>query len=87
MEQRGCTWGWEEEAVYSYEEVDGTIIHEWDGSFRWVECGAPVTETDRGWHCEAGHSHDNEAQYFDEDEIAGRFWFPANALRMDGSPV
>ena len=62
-----------------------------NGGWGIVECGAAVTEHPNGWECEAGHSHFSGVEYFDDDEVAGRqragIPMPANARRMDGSPV
>ncbi len=66
---------------------------DWEDGPEWrlQDCGAPVTYTDRGWHCEAGHSHYSDVEYFDDDEVAARWQsgrpFPANAARMDGTPL
>lgn len=55
------------------------------------ECGAEVTELPNGWRCAAGHSHTDDAEYYDDDELDGiakaRLPLPANAHRMDGTPV
>ena len=55
------------------------------------ECGAEVTYVDGGWECAAGHSHFHDAEYFDDEEIAGMarrgLALPANARRIDGSSI
>lgn len=47
--------GWLVERLFVYEEVGETDL-------RVVECGAPARFTDRGFECDAGHSHVN-AEY------------------------
>jgi hypothetical protein len=86
-----CTWlvhgtpRWVEEA---YAEVEDFEWYPDSPSDLVSECGAPIVRTDRGWECEAGHSHFHDAEYFDDDEVAGMaargIALPANALGMDG---
>lgn len=86
-EEAGCGWlirvreEWEVEPGY----------WEWEGGYKYVPCGAEVTEHPNGWECAHGHSHFNDVEYFDEDEVAGLRQaghpLPANARRVDGSPV
>ena len=70
-----------------------TRCEEWAENGGWgiVECGAPVTELPNGWECAAGHSHLNDVEYYDDEEIAGlaRRGLPLapNAARMDGTRI
>jgi hypothetical protein len=78
-----CTWlveGWPIDAPEGwYPDSPSDLIR---------ECGARVTSTDEGWECAAGHSHFHDAEYFDDEEIAGMAQRgivpPANARRIDG---
>jgi hypothetical protein len=85
--------------------VKGTprwVLEAWaeDPEFEWYpeepgdlvsECGAEVTELANGWRCAAGHSHFVDAEYFDDEELAGiaaaHLPLPANARRINGDPV
>jgi hypothetical protein len=61
-----------------------------------VECGAKVTFDPGGFTCENGHDHrtyggPDHAEYYDDDELDGMRGrgasVPANARRMNGSPL
>jgi len=94
-EQNRCTWvverPWDIEELTDEEDQWGPTGPWEDGLPNLQDCGALVTYTDRGWHCEAGHSHYSDVEYFDDDEVAARWQsgrpFPANAARMDGTPL
>lgn len=86
-EAQGCGW-----LVRVREEWEVDEGHwEWEGGYILVPCGAEVTEHPNGWECARGHSHFAGVEYFDDDEVAGMqqagFPFPANAARVDGSPI
>ncbi len=98
MEENTCSWLVQESGhrgeCYIPEELGWCVICEGiaeDGGIVIVECGAAVTEHPNGWECAAGHSHFSGVEYFDDDEVAGAAAagrsLPANARRMDGSPV
>lgn len=90
-----CTWlirGIPRWVLEAYAESDGEFEWHPDSPSDLIsECGAEVTELPNGWRCAAGHSHFNDAEYFDDEELAGmaadRLPLPANAHRMDGTPV
>lgn len=51
----GCGWLVEHPAewvVFDEETGEGDLMDAYV-----TECGAPVTDTDRGWTCTAGHGH------------------------------
>ena len=86
-EQNTCGWLVQRREDYFLGEDYG-----WEmGELAIVPCGAAVTEHPNGWECAAGHSHFGGVEYFDDDEVAGMaaagLPLPANARRMDGSPV
>lgn len=62
-----------------------------DGDAVVIDCGAVSVGFDNGFACAAGHSHLSNAEYFDDDEIAGArhagHSLPANARHIDGRPV
>lgn len=82
QQERGCGWlveGWPDDAPEDwYPDSPSDLIR---------ECGAPVTELSNGWRCAGGHSHFNDVEYFDDDEIAGCRMFPASAVNMRGVPI
>lgn len=85
-EDQGCGW-----LVLRREEYD-LGDGEWEmGELGHFPCGAAVTEHPNGWECARGHSHFSDVEYFDDDEVAGMrragHPFPANAARIDGSPI
>lgn len=93
-EQHTCSWlveAWSHRGECVVDEECGYCVRcemfAEDGGVAIVECGALVTEHPNGWECEAGHSHFSDVEYFDADEVAGMRSFPANARRMDGSPI
>lgn len=86
-EEQGCTWMVVQ--AIGLVLVDAEDDHwEWDCEPCERPCGAPVTYTDRGWSCEAGHGHDPSLEYFDDDELEaasrGLILLPANAATMAG---
>lgn len=83
----GCGW-----LVERREEYYLGSDYGWEmGELAIVPCGAEVTELENGWRCAAGHSHFADAEYFDDEELAGmadrHLPLPANARRINGSPV
>jgi len=87
-----CTWTVEMSQAEQNERSD----HGWypdSPSDLLVECGAPWHQDDDnlGWHCDAGHAHRSDAEYFEEEEALGMVRagnpLPANALLMDGRSI